>query len=212
MKKIILFLLIPIVTFVYLKAFADTTVYGTAIYPNTLLANSPLAVSPKSNGTTVIHYINNIIKYGSICFNSEESGYDATMALTTSYSGFINGNDDGTITPPTNGVTFVEDNVNGDYLLIGVGSGGYYFIHLTTSFEGTTPNRDVHCDVFQNATETRISWETEVSSASVTIEGSSSGYLNISDADKIRIKCNASASTDVNIKHLNLAIFRVSGV
>jgi len=142
--------------------------------------------------------------YGSMVFCNESFGGTGTITLTTegTWYGFINASAD-----ELSGVTFTDDDVNGDYLT--VSSAGDYKIDLNGSVSADAAS--FHCTAFVNDTPTEA--ELEITIADRTYIYSISGapqIVQLDAWDNVRIKCKAVGNNKtITVYHMGLSIKRM---
>ena len=117
-------------------------------------------------------------------YENNIDGTNSSYSVGTSYIG------DTTLSAgELSGITFSDDNTNGDYLEIPTGGGGLYAIHLTMSFRGDngTENR---VGVFKNSDAAPMAGIAFERSTSNNASGSAAatGIVQLAAGDLIRIK------------------------
>jgi hypothetical protein len=88
---------------------------------------------------------------------------------------------------PMRDVTFVDDNTNGDYLLIPTAGAGRWAVLFGVSFAGPT-NSDVHMALFINSTESDVVIQRTTGAASAIGNAAMPGIIDVEDGDQLRLK------------------------
>ncbi|MEA3477757.1 MAG: hypothetical protein U9R60_06225 [Bacteroidota bacterium] len=107
-------------------------------------------------------------------------------------------------TGTSSGITFTDDNTNGDYLLIPSGGAGAYKASITVNGSGGNNNvNEIGIFINGNADpEPNIYTSQEFQSDGSTV--ALTGFIAVSDSDQIRIKIRATKVTDIVSANVNL--------
>lgn len=149
-----------------------------------------------------------LLQHGHMKFNNDDEGFTGTITVVTggTYYGFING----VVGHETEGVSFVDDDVDGDYLLVANSFEGHYLALFSLNASTSAGSEVVHCAVFVNDTKSTIQYERKMSAGGDVGDAGQPGYLFLDSGDKVRVKCTTdNDSKTIEVKHESLVILRL---
>lgn len=149
-----------------------------------------------------------LLQHGHLKFNNDDEGFIGEIDVATggTYVGFTNG----VVGHETAGVSFVNDDVDGDYLLVANSYEGHYLALFGLSSATSLGAEVVHCAIFVNDTKSTIQFERKMSAGGDVADAGRPGYLFLVSGDKVRIKCTTDGDTKtIEVKHASLVILRL---
>jgi hypothetical protein len=107
----------------------------------------------------------------------------------------------------TGGITFNDDNVDGDYLQIPLGGDGLFCIWMGTSFSGPV-NSDIHLSVFINDTESALQWQRTTGASSSIGNAFMVMPIQLVGLDKVRVKGKSDNTGNFTFEHSQVGVFK----
>ncbi|MBC8479005.1 MAG: hypothetical protein H8D46_00960 [FCB group bacterium] len=134
----------------------------------------------------------------------EMTGITGTPSVTTTFTGWSLAS-----AGDLSGVSYVNDDTNGDYLDVGNNS-GTYLVSVSMAFSGSN-NVVLTGSIFVNSTEeTSISFVRSLGANNDNGSASASGIITVSANDQIRLKFKAGGNTTVTVKVINVSIVKIA--
>ena len=127
---------------------------------------------------------------GAMVFNGTDASFNTTSwASLDTFVGFKNGSDNGSV-----GISFVNDDVDGDYLLIATTGGYDVFASLSAL---PSASHTVRCFVFVDETlNEMVGFYFGVPATPFTTGGADQNHIELTAGEKLRLKCASSSNSE----------------
>jgi hypothetical protein len=147
-----------------------------------------------------LFHLRNIDMFGSMYLPSQSI---ISISQTNTYQGAIN-----LSAGEMRDVTWVNDDTNGDYLLIPTGGAGRWFIAFGVSFSGPT-NSDIHMAVFVDSAESNVVIQRTTGAAAAIGNAAMPGIIDLEDGDQLRLKFKSDNTGNYTGEHAWLVVLKL---